>query len=70
MVSGSGDCTVKVWETMTGKCTWTLIGHSEEVVSRGHLNISHQNVEELTLSKQTICKFWYLQDICRRIVFI
>jgi len=40
IVSGSGDCTLKVWETETGKCTLTLKGHREEVVRHSPDNTS------------------------------
>ena len=31
VVSGSGDCTLKVWDVATGKCVATLQGHSSGV---------------------------------------
>src|SRR5437762_11407368 len=31
LASGSGDCTVKIWDAATGKCLQTLDGHSNWV---------------------------------------
>ncbi|GJJ12335.1 hypothetical protein Clacol_006576 [Clathrus columnatus] len=33
IVSGSYDCTVRVWDIITGACTWTLTGHTQKVYS-------------------------------------
>jgi F-box and WD-40 domain protein CDC4 len=30
LVSGSYDCMVRVWDIITGKCTWVLEGHSQK----------------------------------------
>ncbi|TFY63157.1 hypothetical protein EVJ58_g3404 [Rhodofomes roseus] len=30
-VSGSFDCTVRVWDIATGTCKWVLVGHTEKV---------------------------------------
>lgn len=31
LLSGSGDCTIKVWSLATGKCTATIQAHSDSV---------------------------------------
>ncbi|KAF8517506.1 WD40 repeat-like protein [Hysterangium stoloniferum] len=33
LVSGSYDCTVRVWDIIDGVCTWTLTGHTQKVYS-------------------------------------
>ncbi|KIJ44312.1 hypothetical protein M422DRAFT_228387 [Sphaerobolus stellatus SS14] len=33
LVSGSYDCTVRVWDIIDGTCTWVLAGHSQKVYS-------------------------------------
>ncbi|KAF5373826.1 hypothetical protein D9758_000915 [Tetrapyrgos nigripes] len=33
LVSGSYDCTVRVWDVITGKCKWVLVGHTQKVYS-------------------------------------
>jgi F-box and WD-40 domain protein CDC4 len=30
LVSGSYDCTVRIWDIITGKCKWVLVGHTQE----------------------------------------
>ncbi|KAJ6585244.1 cell division control protein 4 [Mycena capillaripes] len=32
-VSGSYDCTVRVWDLVTGACRWVLVGHTQKVYS-------------------------------------
>ncbi|KDQ61216.1 hypothetical protein JAAARDRAFT_191318 [Jaapia argillacea MUCL 33604] len=32
LVSGSFDCTVRIWDIITGKCKWVLVGHIYSVV--------------------------------------
>jgi F-box and WD-40 domain protein CDC4 len=34
LVSGSYDCMVRVWDIITGKCTWVLEGHSQKGMRR------------------------------------
>lgn len=31
LLSGSGDCTIKVWSLETGKCTATIAAHADSV---------------------------------------
>ncbi|CAK5265138.1 unnamed protein product [Mycena citricolor] len=33
LVSGSYDCTVRVWDLVTGACKWVLVGHTQKVYS-------------------------------------
>ncbi|KAF5369167.1 hypothetical protein D9615_009988 [Tricholomella constricta] len=33
LVSGSYDCTVRIWDTITGVCKWVLVGHTQKVYS-------------------------------------
>lgn len=33
LVSGSYDCTVRIWDTATGACKWVLVGHTQKVYS-------------------------------------
>ncbi|KDQ61215.1 hypothetical protein JAAARDRAFT_152322 [Jaapia argillacea MUCL 33604] len=33
LVSGSYDCTVRIWDIITGKCKWVLVGHTQRVYS-------------------------------------
>ncbi|KIM62061.1 hypothetical protein SCLCIDRAFT_120487 [Scleroderma citrinum Foug A] len=33
LVSGSYDCTVRVWDIITGECKWVLVGHTQKVYS-------------------------------------
>ncbi|KAH9952176.1 WD40 repeat-like protein [Amylocystis lapponica] len=33
LVSGSYDCTVRIWDIITGTCKWTLVGHTQKVYS-------------------------------------
>ncbi|KAJ3552805.1 hypothetical protein NM688_g3964 [Phlebia brevispora] len=33
LVSGSYDCTVRIWDIITGQCKWVLVGHTQKVYS-------------------------------------
>jgi F-box and WD-40 domain protein CDC4 len=33
LVSGSYDCTVRIWDIITGACQWTLVGHTQKGMS-------------------------------------
>ncbi|THU81510.1 WD40 repeat-like protein [Dendrothele bispora CBS 962.96] len=33
LVSGSYDCTVRIWDIITGNCKWVLVGHTQKVYS-------------------------------------
>ncbi|KAJ7578466.1 WD40-repeat-containing domain protein [Mycena floridula] len=33
LVSGSYDCTVRIWDIITGACKWVLLGHTQKVYS-------------------------------------
>lgn len=33
LISGSEDCTIRVWNTLTGQCTQTLAAHADHVCS-------------------------------------
>jgi len=30
LVSGSYDCTVRIWDIITGECKWVLVGHTQK----------------------------------------
>jgi F-box and WD-40 domain protein CDC4 len=30
LVSGSYDCTVRIWDIVTGECKWVLVGHTQK----------------------------------------
>ena len=30
LVSGSYDCTVRIWDIITGACKWVLVGHTQK----------------------------------------
>jgi F-box and WD-40 domain protein CDC4 len=36
LVSGSYDCTVRVWDIITGKCQWVLVGHTQKGMRSCH----------------------------------
>lgn len=36
-VSGSYDCTVRVWDIITGQCNWVLTGHTQKGTSEYQL---------------------------------
>ncbi|KAF9557135.1 WD40 repeat-like protein [Agrocybe pediades] len=33
LVSGSYDCTVRIWDIVSGECKWVLLGHTQKVYS-------------------------------------
>jgi F-box and WD-40 domain protein CDC4 len=33
LVSGSYDCTVRIWDIITGACKWVLAGHAQKGTS-------------------------------------
>ena len=33
LVSGSYDCTVRIWDIITGACKWVLVGHTQKGAS-------------------------------------
>lgn len=37
LVSGSYDCTVRIWDIITGNCKWVLIGHTQKGVTLHHV---------------------------------
>ena len=50
VVSGSADCTVRLWTPSTGTCAQTLTGHKEEVVSTENRE-NRENMREYTSVK-------------------
>ena len=38
LVSGSYDCTVRIWDIITGECKWVLVGHTQKGESTNHMN--------------------------------
>lgn len=30
LVSGSYDCTVRIWDIISGECKWALVGHTQK----------------------------------------
>lgn len=55
LVSGSYDCTVRVWNLKTGECMWELKGHREKVYSVGYC---HQNKRAASGSLDASVKIW------------
>lgn len=55
LVSGSYDCTVRVWDVVTGECRHVLRGHREKVYSVGY---SHELSRAVSGSMDTTVKVW------------
>jgi WD40 repeat protein len=55
LASAAGDCTIKVWDTSSGKCVRTLEGHSGTVY---YVAFLHDSKLLRSLSSDRIIKFW------------
>src|SRR5271168_180224 len=55
VVSGSDDCTVKIWDASSGACLKTLEGHSNSVSS---VAFSHDGTQVVSGSDDSTVKIW------------
>ncbi|KAF8608951.1 cell division control protein 4 [Ceratobasidium sp. AG-I] len=56
-VSASYDTTLKVWDIITGQCTWTLQGHSQKVYS---VILDHERNQVISGSMDGTARIWSL----------
>ncbi|KAI0693322.1 WD40-repeat-containing domain protein [Cytidiella melzeri] len=59
LVSGSYDCTVRIWDIITGACKWVLVGHTQKVYSV--VLDSHRNLA-CSGSMDGTVRVWNLTD--------
>ncbi|CAG8689245.1 9438_t:CDS:2, partial [Racocetra persica] len=59
LVSGSYDCSVRVWNIMTGECLWRLIGHTQKVYS---VVLDAKRKRCMSGSMDGTVKVWSLED--------
>ncbi|RHZ82271.1 hypothetical protein Glove_110g79 [Diversispora epigaea] len=59
LVSGSYDCTVRVWNIWTGECLWRLIGHTQKVYS---VVLDAKRKRCMSGSMDGTVKVWSLED--------
>ncbi|CAG8463821.1 9226_t:CDS:2 [Paraglomus brasilianum] len=59
LVSGSYDCSVRVWNIMTGECLWKLTGHTQKVYS---VVLDAKRNRCMSGSMDGIVKVWSLED--------
>jgi F-box and WD-40 domain protein 1/11 len=57
-VSGSSDCTIKVWDAMTGECLRTLVGHDALVRA---LALDPASGRLVSASYDKVVKVWDLR---------
>ncbi|KAG9290880.1 hypothetical protein G9A89_011030 [Geosiphon pyriformis] len=59
LVSGSYDCSVRVWNIMTGECLWRLHGHTQKVYS---VVLDAKRKRCMSGSMDGTVKVWSLED--------
>ncbi|CAG8576473.1 12498_t:CDS:2 [Acaulospora morrowiae] len=59
LISGSYDCTVRVWNIMTGECVWRLLGHTQKVYS---VVLDAKRKRCMSGSMDGTVKVWSLED--------
>ncbi|KAF9527920.1 cell division control protein 4 [Crepidotus variabilis] len=65
-ISGSYDCTVRVWDIITGQCTWVLVGHLQKVYSLA-FDAVHNRV--FSGSMDSSIRIWDLQTgLCQKVL--
>ena len=56
LVSGSYDCTVRIWDIITGACKWVLTGHTQ----KGQIPSTRDIFIMLIVHEQFTALFWIL----------
>lgn len=59
LVSGSYDCTVRVWNLRTGECIWRLTGHSQKVYS---VVLDYERKRCMSGSMDGFVRIWNLEN--------
>ena len=59
LVSGSYDCTVRVWNIVTGQCLWRMIGHMQKVYS---VVLDRERNQAMSGSMDATVRVWSLFD--------
>jgi F-box and WD-40 domain protein CDC4 len=58
LVSGSYDCSVRVWDLLTGECSHVFVGHSQKVYS---VDYSHELKRAVSGSLDSTVRIWCTQ---------
>lgn len=61
-LSGSWDCTLRLWEIGTGKCTRRFVGHAKDVLS---VAFSSDNRQIVSASRDRTVKLWNTLGECK-----
>lgn len=61
-LSGSWDCTLRLWEIATGKCTRRFVGHTKDVLS---VAFSSDNRQIVSGSRDRTIKLWNTLGECK-----